>query len=177
MSRRPLSFCCDVTSKEIFAIFANSVHSSDIHSLTQNHFKNALKLLSHTKILADFCTVFCPRQEMMVYGRTWGKKPPQGASGGTKTWGNHGVKLPTPFIIQGLQKIPSLPGLVRFCQGRLYFLAALYFAITGLGLGGLWRVRAGAGDSRWNGELKEAEKCYIGQLGAATRRGAASGYY
>ena len=38
-------------------------------------------------------------------------------------------EIANPLLLQGSQKIPSLPRLVRFCQERLYFLADLYFAI------------------------------------------------
>ena len=68
-------------------IFANSVQSSDI-LLTQNHFKNALKLLSIPKYWQIFAKFFAPTRNnglgQDVAGKR-SKKPPQGASGeGTK---------------------------------------------------------------------------------------------
>ena len=127
--KTPLSLCCDVTSKEIFAIFANSVHSPDIR-LTQNHFKNALKLLSHTKILAYFCTVFCPLTRNDGLWEEVRQETTSGSIRRNKDW----VKLPTPFYYRACKKYPSCLGskeVRRLCRGRLYFLADLYFAIMG----------------------------------------------
>ena len=118
--------------------------------------------------MADFCKVFFVSDKKWWFmaghgGKRRSKKPPEGASEeGTKVIG--GWNCP-PLYYRGLAKnTPRLErsaNIVRETEfvGRLVLLAGSRLSVVG--------PRSGTEGSGWNGELKEAEKCYIGQLGSA----------
>ena len=177
MSPRPLSLMMlwrDIKGDFCGYLQTVSIQSSDI-LLTQNHFKNAVKLLSIPKYWQIFAKFLPPTRNDGLWEDEVETNSPQGASGGNKDRDNHGAKWnwPHPLLHRACKKYPTcLETIAKTVRDRTLWPTCTLSHGQG---SARWSVE-GPGGSGWNGELKEAEKCYIGQLGAATRRGTATGY-